>query len=235
VPHLLGYGFAPWVALGAYRVVTNGPRQLPPLVLAAACGSLTPGGGLLCTGAALAGVLAGPARRRPGTALAAVGGVALLQSPWIVAGALHPATAAAAAAGAPGAEVFAVRAESPAGVVVDTLGLGGLWAGGALPGSRTGLWPLAATVLLPARRRGPRAGGSPRPPRPWPPPATRSHSCRTCPGAPACCGSSSRTSRAGGCCVTATGGWRGRRSSSRCWPGTAPPGSPAPRPGAYRG
>ncbi len=148
VPHLLGYGFAPWVALAAYRVVTNGPRQLPPLVLAAACGSLTPGGGLLCTGAALAGVLTGPARRRPGTALAAVGGVALLQSPWIVAGALHPATAAAAAAGAPGAEVFAVRAESPAGVVVDTLGLGGLWAGGALPGSRTGLWPLAATVLL---------------------------------------------------------------------------------------
>jgi hypothetical protein len=147
VPHLLAYGAVPWVAIAAARTAPAGARHLPPLVLAAAAGSLTPGGGLLCLGAALAAVLATPARDgRRAPSVAAVAAVALLQAPWVVAGAMHPASATAGSAA--GAEVFAVRAESAAGVVVDTLGLGGLWAAGALPPSRAGAWSLAATVVV---------------------------------------------------------------------------------------
>ncbi len=153
VPHLLGYAAAPWAALGAAAVVTHGRRRLPGLVLAAAAGSLTPGGGLLCLGAAAAGALsdrgrsAGERSPRPRRVLVVLAGVVLLQAPWVVAGALHPA-AGSARATAPDATAFAVRAQSPAGVVLDTLGLGGLWAPGVLPPGRSGGWVVATTGLL---------------------------------------------------------------------------------------
>ncbi len=156
VPHLLGYGACPWVALAAARVVRAGPAGLPALVLAAAAGSLTPGGGLLCLGAAVAGAAAARPAAGPTGAVPARSGsswrrralawsaVALLQAPWVVAGAVHQGTVRSSA----GATAFAVRAESPAGVVVDVLGLGGMWAQGTLPGSRSGIWPLLATAVL---------------------------------------------------------------------------------------
>jgi hypothetical protein len=149
VPHLLAYGALPWALLGARDVVRRGPRAAPPLAVALAAGSLTPGGGLLvgigATVAAAATAMTGGEGLRRSLAVL-VGAAALAaQAPWLVAGLLH---APAARAAGPGAAVFATRAETPAGVVVDTLGLGGMWAASAVPASRTTPLALASPVLL---------------------------------------------------------------------------------------
>ncbi|WP_088287640.1 hypothetical protein [Kineosporia sp. A_224] len=151
VPHLLGYAAVPWVAVGAHGLVTGRAGAWPTLAGACVAGSVTPGGGLLCVGTALAVVAAGAAggalRRAPGRggAGAAVLTALVTQLPWVVAGRLHPALAAPPAEAV---DAFATRAETAAGVVVDVLGLGGLWAPGPLPASRTTSLALASTVVL---------------------------------------------------------------------------------------
>ncbi len=143
LPHLAGYAAVPWV-LAAARRVAEGAGGTWPLIGAAVAGSLTPGGGLLCLGAAIAGgwgrARSGPAARRLAPVVAGVG---LLQAPWVTAGLLHPAWGATEPTAA-----FATRAETALGVVVDVLGLGGIWAGDLVPTSRTTPLALATTALL---------------------------------------------------------------------------------------
>lgn len=154
VPHLLGYAAVPWVAVGAHGLLAGRAGAWPTLAGACVAGSVTPGGGLLCVGTAaavvVAGVCGGALRGAPGRAGAAAALTAVLtamvtQLPWVVAGRLHPALAAPPAEAV---DAFATRAETAAGVVVDVLGLGGLWAPGPLPASRTTWLALGSTVVL---------------------------------------------------------------------------------------
>lgn len=164
VPHLLGYAAVPWAAEAGRRVVRDGRTALPAAACWLVVGSVTPGGGLLCAGAAaagalsgvVAGVVAGPlteeaaggaasARQTVRRMTAVVVLAALAQAPWVVAGLLRPALSAPEPAAV---TAFATRAETAAGVVVDVLGLGGMWASGPLPTSRTTPLALASTVLL---------------------------------------------------------------------------------------
>jgi hypothetical protein len=143
VPHLVSYGALPWVLLAADDLARGRPGAWPSLAVPLAAGSLTPGGGLLLVGAVVAVTLAQwPGSRR---AALAIGTAAAAQAPWVVAGLAHVSAATAAGAGA---AVFATRAESSLGVVVDTLGLGGVWAQSALPASRSTILAPACTLLL---------------------------------------------------------------------------------------
>jgi hypothetical protein len=160
VPHLVSYGCLPWAALAGHRLAACGDTASEVSGAASAAtsaaglaavmlvGSLTPGGGVLCAGAALAGLLHG---RRSGSGGRVLGGVllaALAQLPWLVAGLAHPAVGQPAAAARASVADFSVRAESALGRVVDTLGLGGMWNAQALPTSRTTWLAPAGTVLL---------------------------------------------------------------------------------------
>jgi hypothetical protein len=153
VPHLLGYGAVPWVALGMRGMLAGRDRAWSHLTAACLVGSCTPGGGLLCLGTALVTAAAfRPPRTHPdqGKVLArrlaiGWGTAAATQAPWVVAGLTHPAGALSAPAGV---TAFATRAETGLGVAVDVLGLGGLWTSGPLPTSRTTWLAVASTVLL---------------------------------------------------------------------------------------
>jgi hypothetical protein len=150
IPHLLGYGAVPWVALGIRGMLAGQDRAWSHLTAACVVGSATPGGGLLCLGTALATGAATQAPRDQGKLRArrlaiGWGTAAAAQAPWVVAGLAHPAGARSAPAGV---TAFATRAETGLGVVVDVLGLGGLWAAGPLPTSRTTWLAVASTVLL---------------------------------------------------------------------------------------
>jgi hypothetical protein len=148
VPHLLGYGALPWVAVGVTGVLAGRPRSWPGLAAACVLGSSTPGGGLLCLGTALAAGVAAQAgtagHGRRTRALLAAGTATLAQAPWVLAGLSHPAGLRPAA----GATAFATRQETFLGVVPDVLGLGGMWASGTLPVSRRTWLAVASTVLL---------------------------------------------------------------------------------------
>lgn len=155
VPHLVSYGVLPWAALAGHRLASGRPPALSAAAGLSALlllGSLTPGGGLLCAGAALAGLLVG--RRRAGRRQAGrlgAGGllVAIAQAPWLVAGLAHPGLRSGTGpADRADVEQFAVRAETSAGRLVDTLGLGGMWNAAALPASRHTVLALLSTVLL---------------------------------------------------------------------------------------
>ena len=162
VPHLLGYGAAPWAGWAGWWVSRGdrSARHWAMLVLAAALGSLTPGGGMLVTLAALAGLLAGvrarPLTERPSAggrrrrwprALAGFAPVVALQLPWLVAAALAPGLPSAGP-GRAGLTAFALRGETGWGRLVDALGLGGMWNQTALPSSRGTVLAQLSTVLV---------------------------------------------------------------------------------------
>ena len=130
---LLAYAALPWIARAALQVRVGEPRALPRLVLVCVPAALTPTGGLLAAGVALALV----GRRR---ILVAGAAQLVLALPWVVAGALHPAGGVSDPAGV---AAFAARAEGWGGSLVALLGTGGIWNAGAVPASR-------ANVLLPA-------------------------------------------------------------------------------------
>jgi hypothetical protein len=156
VPHLFAYGALPWVALCGHRLGRGGGGALAwaGLVGAAGLGSLTPGGGVLCAVAALAGLLAGaaaPGRAAAGRWRRVAAGlvpVALLQLPWLLAGLLHPGVATTTGAGDGGLALFALRAETGWGRLVDAAGLAGMWNAQSLPDSRTTVLAKASTVLV---------------------------------------------------------------------------------------
>lgn len=136
---LVGYAALPWIARHALRVRAGERSALPALLLTVAAASLTPTGAVLGSGTVL--VLIGRHRL-----LAVVGAVAVLASPWVVAGALHPGGGGSDVAGV---AAFAARGENWGGPVVAVLGGGGLWNGDAVPGSRgTALVPVLTALLL---------------------------------------------------------------------------------------
>ncbi|GIE94369.1 hypothetical protein [Paractinoplanes rishiriensis] len=123
---LLCYAALPWLVAAARD------GSLPRLVLAAACASATPTGGVIAMAVTVA--LTGPRRWLP---------VAALNAPWLVAALL---TTAPGRSDPAAVEAFAARAENWGGSFVALLGTGGIWNAHAVPGSRTG-WPVPVFTI----------------------------------------------------------------------------------------
>ncbi|MFI5889690.1 hypothetical protein ACIA5D_06175 [Actinoplanes sp. NPDC051513] len=173
---LLCYAALPWIVSAARDLRLGHPRAGARLVLAAACASVTPTGGLIALATTVALVPpAGPARRWPPghtptdpawrrrrrEGRVAVAAVAALNAPWLVVAAtssmIRVTTPEAVA-------MFSARAENWAGALVALAGTGGIWNALAVPASRSGpLVPLVTLVLVavavagfgPLRRRWP--------------------------------------------------------------------------------
>ena len=121
-PYLLAYACLPWIAAAGLAYRRGEPKSLTRLVLWSVPAALTPTGGLLAAGTALA-----TAGWRVLPALA------LLNAPWWVPSVLRPG----AVLSAPDAvDWFSARAENWGGTVVSVLGTGGFWNSSVTPVSR---------------------------------------------------------------------------------------------------
>jgi hypothetical protein len=121
-PYLLAYACLPWIAAAGLAHRRGESKSLARLVLWSLPAALTPTGGLLAAGTALA-----TAGWRVLPALA------LLNAPWWVPSVLRPE----AVLSAPNAvDWFATRAENWGGTVVSVLGTGGFWNSAVTPVSR---------------------------------------------------------------------------------------------------
>lgn len=130
---LVGYASLPWVVAAALALRERpdvprwvAARRWAALVVASLPAVLTPTGGLLATGAALA--TAGR-RRAPGV----LGVGVVLNAPWWLPAVLQGGTGVS---DPDGVAAFAVRSENWAGPVVSVLGLGGIWNAQTTPASR---------------------------------------------------------------------------------------------------
>ncbi|MFI7302933.1 hypothetical protein ACIBM8_06945 [Micromonospora aurantiaca] len=140
---LLAYAALPWLVRAALDLRAGRDGALARVVLLAAPAAITPTGGLIALATVL--VLAAD-RARLRLSAVAVGGVALLNAPWIVAAL---ATGAGGTSDPAGVAAFAARAENWAGPLVALAGTGGIWNVQATPSSRsTTLAPLATVVLV---------------------------------------------------------------------------------------
>ncbi|MFI5778200.1 hypothetical protein [Nocardia sp. NPDC051570] len=149
---LTGYAALPWTILAAHRIRYSVPPSTESAAgrgesarAWAALGSWLAVAGLTPTGALLAGVVAVIAVGRRRIAGALILSIAA-SAPWLVATALSGAGAEPSDPG--GIAAFAARAEPGLGALGSLAGLGGIWNGDAVPGSRTTLFALAATLVL---------------------------------------------------------------------------------------
>jgi hypothetical protein len=130
---LVGYGCLPWVAWA-----TLGNRTWA-LVFWLALAGLTP------TGLMLAAVVALVCARRLRSVWVTLAASAATALPWLTASVVAGSLSGSASAGV---RAFAARAEPGLGTLGSLAGLGGIWNGQAVPGSRTTLFAVAATVVL---------------------------------------------------------------------------------------
>ncbi|RKN54715.1 hypothetical protein D7193_21815 [Micromonospora costi] len=142
---LLAYAALPWLIRAAIGLREGRRGALPRLTVAAAAAAITPTGGLLALVTVLV-LLCGRgsvARRR---SAGAVGAVAGLNLPWLVAAAV---TAAGGRSDPTGVTAFAARSEGWAGSWVALAGTGGIWNGQTTPASRAALLvPVVTAGLL---------------------------------------------------------------------------------------
>ncbi|MBB2941182.1 hypothetical protein FB565_000886 [Actinoplanes lutulentus] len=138
---LLAYASLPWIAGSATRVREGDRRALLALLGFGALASVTPTGGVL---ALLTTVVM--AARRSVLSAVAIAGVALLNTPWLLATAL---TDADARSDPDGVAAFAARAENWSGTLGSLLGTGGIWnAQTTLPSRESLLAPVGTLVVL---------------------------------------------------------------------------------------
>ncbi len=135
-PLLLTYACLPWIVRSGLAVRAGEPKALARLVLACAPAALTPPGGIIAAVAAVAA--AGPRRSLP-----VLGVGVVVNAPWLVATLLHPG---GSLSDPTGVAAFSARAESWGPAILSVLGLGGIWSGDVVPGSRAG--PLAPVLIL---------------------------------------------------------------------------------------
>lgn len=153
-------GLGQWALLFGYAAVVHlarvaqstGPAGARPGTLAGwlGLGALTPTGAIVAAGSALVLLI------RRGQVRTVVLLAILIQLPWVVPGLLSDASATSDPGGV---AAFAARAERPGGAVWSLVGLGGIWDGLSVPGSRTGLLghltsAVVIVVLLAAWRKG---------------------------------------------------------------------------------
>ncbi|MEV5631525.1 hypothetical protein [Micromonospora tulbaghiae] len=140
---LLAYAALPWLVRAALDLRAGRDGAPARVVLLAAPAAITPTGGLIALATVL--VLAADRARLRRSAVA-VGGVALLNAPWLVAALV---TGAGGTSDPAGVAAFAARAENWAGPLVALAGTGGIWNVQATPASRSAtLAPLATVVLV---------------------------------------------------------------------------------------
>lgn len=130
---LVGYGCLPWVAAAMVRTTW------PALVFWIALAGLTPTGLIFATVVAL---VCARGWRSVWVTLAAAAAGAL---PWLTASVVAGSLSGSASQGV---AAFAARAEPALGTLGSLAGLGGIWNGHAVPGSRTTPFALAATAVL---------------------------------------------------------------------------------------
>lgn len=140
-PLLLTYAALPWVVAEGRRL-GRGEGSVARVLLWMALGSLSPAGGLVVVLAAVVAVAAARRGARP-VVLTAVGG-AVLNAPWVVAGALHGSSGTGDPAGV---AAFAAHGEGVLPAPLAVLGLGGAWNAEVVPASRTG-WAAVVALLL---------------------------------------------------------------------------------------
>ncbi len=138
-PLLLTYACLPWIVRAGLSLREGEPKALARLVLACAPAVLTPPGGVLA--AVVAVVAAGP--KKLGRTL---GVAVVLNLPWLVPTFLHPGGALSDPGGV---AAFSARAESWGPAILSVLGLGGIWNGDVVPGSRGGpMTPILVIVTV---------------------------------------------------------------------------------------
>jgi hypothetical protein len=161
---LVGYGCLPWVAAAVLRLrlsaggppACGGERSDPghstrggawwPVLFWTALAGLTPTGLLLAAAVAVTCSLApGQGRSRWACTAVSLGSSVLAALPWLVASAVAGSLSSSQAEGV---GAFAARAEPGLGTLFSLAGLGGIWNSHAVPGSRTTLFALLATVVL---------------------------------------------------------------------------------------
>lgn len=135
-PLLLTYACLPWIVRAALSLRESEPKALARLVLACAPAVLTPPGGVLAALTAI--VLAGP--RKLGHT---IGIAVVLNLPWLVPTLLY---SGGALSDPGGVAAFSARAESWGPAILSVLGLGGIWNGDVVPGSRGA--PMAPLLIL---------------------------------------------------------------------------------------
>lgn len=148
---LVGYGCLPWVAAAMLTLRTTDASRFGFAGLAfwIALAGLTPTGLLLAATVALACVVAPGGGTAHGWCAAAASGAALVAAlPWLTASAMGSSLTAHTAANRLGVEAFAPRAEPGLGTLGSLAGLGGIWNGDAVPGSRTTLFAVCSAVVL---------------------------------------------------------------------------------------
>lgn len=135
-PLLITYACLPWIVKTALKLRAREPRALAQLVLTCAPAMLTPPGGILAAATAIA--VAGPRR-----AWQTLGVALVLNLPWLVPTLAHPGGSLSDPAGV---AAFSARSESWGPAILSVLGLGGIWNGDVVPGSRSG--PVAPVLIL---------------------------------------------------------------------------------------
>lgn len=145
---LVGYGCLPWVAVCVLRLRAEpGFVAVWGLMFWIALAGLTPTGLMLAATVALVCVAApGHGLRRLRVAALGLAAAVLAATPWLVAAAVGGTVASPVSAA--GVHAFAARAEPGLATLGSLAGLGGIWNGDAVPGSRTTLFALVATAVL---------------------------------------------------------------------------------------
>jgi hypothetical protein len=143
---LLAVGTLPWLLDLARRARSGERRTWGPWFLLLCLASLTVSGGVLALAVSLPVVVGPRTRVRGGRRATWVVTGLVAQLPWLVP-TLVQTTGTLGVAGA-GSEVFRLRAESWFGAVVTALGTGGVWNAEAVPGSRSTVLPLLATIVV---------------------------------------------------------------------------------------
>jgi hypothetical protein len=138
-PYLLAYACLPWIVAAGLALRRDEPRALARVLLWSVPAAITPTGGLLALGAAVA---ATGWRRCPGVIATAV----LLNAPWWVPSLLRPAPVLSDPAAA---DLFSARAENWGGVLGAVAGLGGFWNADVAPASRAvPLMPVVTAAVV---------------------------------------------------------------------------------------
>ncbi len=147
---LVGYGCLPWVATWVLRLRDgDGTGGFFALAFWLALAGLTPTGLLMAAAVALVCVAVPGAGRSRAVCVAATLALAVAAAlPWLTASALGGALTAYQAAGTPGFEAFAARAEPGLGTLGSLAGLGGMWNADAVPGSRSTPLAIVGTAAL---------------------------------------------------------------------------------------
>ena len=138
---LLAYAALPWLVAAANGLREGKPGALPRFVVAAGVSALTPTGGLLSMVSTIA-LTVGRNKAWP----KAVGAVAVLELPWLVAAAT---TVASGRSDPAGVAAFAARGENWSGPIGALAGTGGIWNAQTTPASRgSALVPIVTLVLI---------------------------------------------------------------------------------------